>query len=234
VTGYRPHPLAHLQVGFERGDDFFSDPLEDCPKQGDQSGLPFGQGGIVEGYGDGNFALHLHFRVWPGSLQSHPDEFCAVHRAVRKPFFVREASRVLDDDESKSTRLKLSCLPRDSCIEYPVLVATVPLLRTPCVTFASSRTPDSRGFPDRRRRAAQGWNAQTDYWNRKASVFGAVERSGRIRAEVVPNSRGPILDAKVREFILPGSMIFTDEWKGYERLGKTGYTHRRIKHHARV
>jgi transposase len=97
-------------------------------------------------------------------------------------------------------------------------------------TFVGGKPRES----DRRRRAAQGWNAQTDYWNRKAIVFGAVERSGRIRAEVVPNSRGPILDAKVREFILPGSMIFTDEYKGYERLGKTGYTHRRIKHHARV
>src|SRR5436190_23684673 len=32
---------------------------------------------------------------------------------------------------------------------------------------------------DRNRRAKYGWNAQTDYWNRKAVVFGAVERSGR-------------------------------------------------------
>jgi hypothetical protein len=29
-------------------------------------------------------------------------------------------------------------------------------------------------------------------------------------------------------------MVFTDEYKAYERLGKKGYTHRRIKHHARV
>jgi transposase len=34
--------------------------------------------------------------------------------------------------------------------------------------------------------------------------------------------------------VLPGSMIFTDEYKVYERLGKKGYTHRRINHHARV
>ena len=29
-------------------------------------------------------------------------------------------------------------------------------------------------------------------------------------------------------------MIYTDEWQAYERLGKTGYTHKRINHHARV
>src|SRR5437879_2762857 len=40
--------------------------------------------------------------------------------------------------------------------------------------------------------------------------------------------------AAVRLYVLPGSMIFTDEYSAYERLGKRGYTHRRIKHHARV
>jgi len=36
------------------------------------------------------------------------------------------------------------------------------------------------------------------------------------------------------EYVLPGSMVFTDEYKAYERLGKAGYIHRRINHHARI
>src|SRR6266566_3735004 len=59
---------------------------------------------------------------------------------------------------------------------------------------------------DRRRRATYGWNAQTDYWNRKAVVFGAVERSGRIKATVVPNSRASTILPLAREYVLPGSM----------------------------
>src|SRR6266511_3748746 len=97
-------------------------------------------------------------------------------------------------------------------------------------TFVGGKPRES----DRRRRAAFGWNAQTDYWNRKAVVFAAVERSGRIRGEVVPDSRASTIMPKAREYVLPGSMIFTDDYKAYERLGKKGYTHRRIKHHARV
>jgi transposase-like protein len=87
---------------------------------------------------------------------------------------------------------------------------------------------------DRVRRAKLGWNAQTDYWERKAVVFGAVERGGRIRAEVVPNSRASTILPKAQSYILPGSMVFTDEYKPYKRLGKKGYTHRRINHSARV
>jgi transposase len=88
-------------------------------------------------------------------------------------------------------------------------------------TFLGGKPRES----DRRRRAAYGWNAQTDYWNRKAVVFAAVERSGRIRGEVVPDSRASTIMPKAREYVLPGSMIFTDEYKAYERLGKKGYTH---------
>ncbi|MGH3007183.1 MAG: IS1595 family transposase [Gaiellaceae bacterium] len=87
---------------------------------------------------------------------------------------------------------------------------------------------------DRNRRAKLGWNAQTDYWDRKAVVFGAVERGGRIRASVVPNSRASVIAPLAQSYILPGSMVFTDEYKAYNRLGKKGYTHRRIKHHARI
>src|SRR5207249_4147160 len=54
----------------------------------------------------------------------------------------------------------------------------------------------------RREVARRGWNMQTAYWDRKAMVFGAVERGGQIRAEVIPNSRGPLLNAKVREYVV--------------------------------
>jgi transposase-like protein len=97
-------------------------------------------------------------------------------------------------------------------------------------TFVGGKPRES----DRRRRAKLGWNAQTDYWNRKAIVFGAVERGGRIRAEVVPDSRASTVVPRAQQYILPGSMVFTDEFFAYERLGKTGYTHRRIKHKARI
>ena len=97
-------------------------------------------------------------------------------------------------------------------------------------TFIGGKPRES----DRRRRKAMGWNAQMHYWERKAIVFGAVERGGRIRAEVVPNSRASVIRPKAREFILPGSMIYTDEYPAYEKLGTTGYTHRRINHHAKV
>jgi transposase len=86
----------------------------------------------------------------------------------------------------------------------------------------------------RRQVAAKGWNMQTAYWDRKAVVFGAVERGGRIRAEVIPNSRGHVVRGKVHEYVLPASMIYTDDYHGYKKLGQKGYTHRRINHSARV
>lgn len=75
---------------------------------------------------------------------------------------------------------------------------------------------------------------QTAYWDRKAVVFGAVERGGRIRAEVIPNSRGKTLHAKVNEYVLPASMIYTDDFQAYKQLGKKGYQHKRINHSARI
>jgi len=85
----------------------------------------------------------------------------------------------------------------------------------------------------RREVARKGWNMQTAYWDKKAVVFGAIERGGKVRAEVIPNSRGQVVQGKVREFVLPESTVYTDEYEGYNKI-RDAYTHKRIKHAARV
>jgi transposase len=87
---------------------------------------------------------------------------------------------------------------------------------------------------DQRLCKERGWSPYTYAWARKPIVFGAVERGGRVHAEVVPNSRASVLEPKMKLFVLPGSIIFTDEHGGYNRLNRLGYTHRRVKHTAKV
>jgi transposase-like protein len=69
---------------------------------------------------------------------------------------------------------------------------------------------------------------------KKQIVFAAVERGGRIRASLVPDRSGPTLSAKAREFVLPESMIFTDEWALYTTVGREFKGHRRIQHKQRI
>jgi transposase len=86
----------------------------------------------------------------------------------------------------------------------------------------------------RREVARRGWNMQTAYWDRKAIVFGAVQRGGKLRTEVIPDSRARTLDVKVRAFIMPKSILYTDDFHAYRQVGRKGYVHRRINHSARV
>lgn len=69
-----------------------------------------------------------------------------------------------------------------------------------------------------------------------APVFGMVERKGRVKAFATPNVKSETLLPLVRDFVLPKSTIFTDEYKVYDGIGnmKNEYTHRRIRHKAHV
>jgi transposase-like protein len=68
----------------------------------------------------------------------------------------------------------------------------------------------------------------------KTPVVGIVQRKGKVAALVTPNvirrTITPIIEAKV----LPASMIYTDEYRVYDRLADGGYGHRRINHSAKV
>lgn len=69
---------------------------------------------------------------------------------------------------------------------------------------------------------------------RKAAVFGAVERQGRVRAMVVPDSSSATLGPILCQYVLPSSTIFTDEWKAYETPGKQFKAHLRIAHKENI
>jgi transposase-like protein len=87
--------------------------------------------------------------------------------------------------------------------------------------------------PRRQRGAKRGRPSAHD--GRKACVVGAVERGGKVVAIVSTNASKKTLQGIAREYILPESIVYTDEWKGYDGLGKVnGYEHRRINHSAGV
>jgi transposase-like protein len=68
---------------------------------------------------------------------------------------------------------------------------------------------------------------------KKATVFGMVERGGRVRATVVKDRKATTLQREVVQYVLPRSTIFTDEWPAYSGLDAR-YTHHRIRHTAKV
>jgi transposase len=96
-------------------------------------------------------------------------------------------------------------------------------------TFMGGRLRNS----DRRDAAAAGVR-QGPWVKPRPIVFGAAERGGRVRASVIPDSRAKTVQGKIREYVLPESLIYTDEYQGYASIGNKGYRHRRIRHIAKV
>jgi transposase-like protein len=60
------------------------------------------------------------------------------------------------------------------------------------------------------------------------------ERTGRIRLVRVPDASAESLEEAVRQSIVPGSVISTDDWKGYSKLNSLGYTHKVVRKTAEV
>ena len=69
----------------------------------------------------------------------------------------------------------------------------------------------------------------------KTCVVGAVQRGGNVIAIAGSDASSKTLQSVAKEYILPSSIVYTDEWKGYNGLGKVnGYQHRRINHSEKV
>jgi transposase len=76
----------------------------------------------------------------------------------------------------------------------------------------------------------------------KTPIVGIVERKGRAIARATKDATGATLLPLVRDYVLPDSTVYTDEWKAYGGIenirkpdgSKAGLVHRRINHKAHV
>jgi hypothetical protein len=65
--------------------------------------------------------------------------------------------------------------------------------------------------------------------NDKTPILGMLERGGRVRALVMPNTRASSLTAPILENVDCRATLYTDEWGGY-RLVKKIYAHSQVDH----
>jgi transposase len=80
-----------------------------------------------------------------------------------------------------------------------------------------------------------GGSRRTSSWREnKVPVVGMVERGGRVVARVAANVKKETLHGLVKQYIMPSSTVFTDDFVSYDGLQNLGYTHRRIRHSERV
>ena len=72
---------------------------------------------------------------------------------------------------------------------------------------------------------------------KKSPIVGIAERrggKGRVIAKATKSVNADTLTGMVKEFVLPESTVFTDDFSGYDRLKNHGFTHHRINHSAKV
>lgn len=91
---------------------------------------------------------------------------------------------------------------------------------------------------ERSRLRAQGSSNRGPATKTRAVIFAAVERHGRMRATMIGTSESQIETARaaratLQSFVLPKSMVFTDEFGAYNAISHR-YTHRRIRHSQRI
>jgi transposase-like protein len=69
----------------------------------------------------------------------------------------------------------------------------------------------------------------------KTPVVGAVERKGgRVIARVASDTTKPTLHGFIKEYVLPGSVLFTDDYASYDGIEGPKYRHYRVRHSEKV
>jgi transposase-like protein len=68
---------------------------------------------------------------------------------------------------------------------------------------------------------------------KRETVFGIVERGGRVVAMHVPSRYGYTLRKNLANRVAPGATVYTDDYSGYNGLERA-YAHHRINHSGRI
>jgi transposase-like protein len=109
------------------------------------------------------------------------------------------------------------------------------LLSEPDMQLEGSTVEVDEMYHGGRRKNGRGRPMRGD--KQKTTVLGVVERKGRVIARTAEDVTMKTLHGFVKEYVLPKSTVFTDEFASYNGLDQMPgmeYEHRRINHEAKV
>lgn len=75
------------------------------------------------------------------------------------------------------------------------------------------------------KKSGKGWKTKN-----KICLLGMVERGGRIKVIPVKNREKRYIDPEINRHVRKGTLIYTDEYSGYNDLPTRGYEHESINH----
>jgi len=64
----------------------------------------------------------------------------------------------------------------------------------------------------------------------KIPVFGLLKRTGKVYTKIIPDASSAILMPVIKGKITPDSIVYSDDWRGYNVVGVSGFDHRRANH----
>jgi transposase-like protein len=81
-----------------------------------------------------------------------------------------------------------------------------------------------------RRRRLQGKAGRGTLAKERPPVFGMLQRGGQVVINLLANVKQKTIEPFMKATIVPGTLIYTDEYSIYARLHVWGYDHKSVNH----
>jgi transposase-like protein len=81
-----------------------------------------------------------------------------------------------------------------------------------------------------RRRRLKGKGGRGTWEKERPPVFGMIQRGGQVVINMLANVKQKTLEPFSKGTIAPGTLVYTDEYSIYARLGAWGYGHKSVNH----
>ena len=81
-----------------------------------------------------------------------------------------------------------------------------------------------------RRRRLQGKPGRGTLAKERPPVFGMMQRGGQVVIGLLANVQQKTIEPFIKDTIVPGTRVYTDEYSIYARLQSCGYNHKSVNH----